>query len=152
MHRVTFYTSDTLSKLMIRAQSLVFRSMCHVRVTKTKIIEVWAQCSLWSFVVCVRRNFDVCALVLIHHNVSVCSRGVQEPECRSRLRPESSRFSKMGVEPELIFLRKGRSRSQFFNKRLLCSLLIITELLQIVFHKACYNMTFKCAILLHRKS
>jgi len=31
------------------------------------------------------------------------TRGVQEPECRSGLRPESSRFSKIGVEPELIF-------------------------------------------------
>jgi len=34
-----------------------------------------------------------------------------------------------------------------FNKRLLCLLL----LLQIVFYKTCYDITFKCAKLLHWK-
>ena len=35
----------------------------------------------------------------------------------------------MEVEPELIFLTKGRSQSQFLNKRLVCLFLV----LQIVF-------------------
>jgi len=57
----------------------------------------------------------------------------------SRVGPEL----KEGPDPEW-------SRSQFFNKRLLCLFLpiIITDCSL----QACYNITFKCAILLHRKS
>jgi len=40
MHRVIFYISNTLRKLMVKAQGLVFRSVCRVRFGKRKIIEV----------------------------------------------------------------------------------------------------------------
>ena len=47
------------------------------------------------------------------------------------------------------FLRKGRSH--FVNMRLVC-LLLIFVIAGCFFYKACYNKTFKGAILLHRKS
>ena len=52
-------------------------------------------------------------------------------------------FFKERSEPEW-------NRSQFFNKRLFVYYWLL--LLQIVFNKACNNITFKCAILFHRKS
>jgi len=52
-------------------------------------------------------------------------------------------FSKEWPEPEW-------SRSQFFNKRLVCLLLIIV--IADCFLQKCYKITFKFAKLLHRKS
>ena len=80
--------------------------------------------------------------------------GAQEPECRGRLLPESQRFSKIGVEPELIFFKEGPDRSGAGVSFLIRGYLVYCWLLllQIVFYKACSNVTFKFAILLHRKS
>ena len=83
-------------------------------------------------------------------NLCVCAAEVYRDRCVGGDSGRNQRYSKIGVESELIFLRKGRSRNQFFNKRLLCLLLII--IIADCFLEACYNITFKCAILLHRKS
>jgi len=75
------------------------------------------------------------------------SRGVREPECRSRPWPESQQFSKIAVEPEWIFLRKGRSGAgvSFLIGGYFASYWLL--LLQIIFYKVYYSTTFKCAIL-----
>jgi len=44
-------------------------------------------------------------------------RGVQEPECRSVLRPESKRISKIGVERSWFFQKRGGVKRNFWPLR-----------------------------------